>query len=147
MTAKPKFDAFLSYSHDDRAIVEQLARKLKDEAKLTVWLDEWNLVAGTEWRQAMARGLDQAACCVVCVGDKTPRGWFNQEIGRALDRQVHGKPPYRVIPLLLPGAKEKFVDDFLELRTWVDMRGGLADANAMRRLARGIQGLPPGPDV
>ena len=124
--------------------LEALARKLEDEARLSVWLDQWALVPGESWQPAMARGLDQAGCCVVCVGGQTPRGWFDEEIGRALSIQVSGRP-YRVIPLLLPGAQTAFVDGFLELRTWVDLRAGLGDggleqSDALRRLVRGIQG-------
>ena len=143
MTTVPQTDAFLSHSHADAAIVEQLARKLEDEAGLTVWLDQWFLVPGEPWRRAMARGLDEAGCCVVCVGDRTPRGWIDEEIGRALSIQVSGRS-YRVIPVLLPGADPSYVDAFLELRTWVDFRNGLDDADAFHRLVSGIRGVPPG---
>jgi hypothetical protein len=77
------YDAFLSHSHQDAESVEALARRLEDEAGLRVWLDQWVLVPGESWRQAMARGLDESRCCLVCVGRQTPRGWFDEEIGRA----------------------------------------------------------------
>jgi hypothetical protein len=54
------YDAFLSHSHADADWVEALARKLEDEAGLTVWLDRWTLVPGEPWRRTMARGLDDA---------------------------------------------------------------------------------------
>jgi hypothetical protein len=137
------YDAFLSHSHLDADMVEELARRLEDNANLSVWLDKWVLVPGENWIPAMARGLDEARSCVVCVGENTPRGWYQQEIQRALARQVRD-PSFRVIPLLLPGAQTVNVNDFLELRTWVDMRSGLDDKDAFHRLVCGIKGVAPG---
>lgn len=137
------YNAFLSHSHQDAEIVEALAKRLEDDAGLRVWLDKWVLVPGELWQPAMARGLDQAQACVVCIGGQTPRGWFQQEMQRALNRQAHDSS-FRVIPLLLPGARSEFVDDFLELRTWVDMRAGLKDEEAFRRLVAGIKEEIPG---
>jgi len=140
------FDVFLSHSHLDAVWVEDLARRLEDDAKLRVWLDKWILIPGEHWQQAMARGLDQAKCCAVCLGDKTPQGWFREEIERALNRQVKDNS-FRVIPILLPKAKTVDVDNFLELRTWVDFRKGLQDIQAFHILVSGIRGLAPGRDL
>jgi len=81
-------DAFLSHSHGDAVWVENLARKLEDNYGFKIWLDRWTLIPGKSWQQAMARGLDDAASCAVCVGDDTPQGWFREEIERALDMQT-----------------------------------------------------------
>ncbi|MDP1548123.1 MAG: TIR domain-containing protein [Anaerolineales bacterium] len=143
MPSKTSFDVFLSHSHADADIVEKLAIKLNDEAKMNIWLDKWVLVPGQKWQQEMARGITQAKACIICIGSQTPRGWFQEEIERALNQQVQ-KPNFGVIPVLLPGADVSFVDDFLELRTWVDFRHGLEDADAFHRLISGIMGISPG---
>ncbi len=137
------FDVFLSHSHEDAEWVEKLAKRLEDDAELRVWLDKWIAVPGEHWQQAMARGLDQAKTCAVCIGDQTPEGWFREEFERALNRQTKDKS-FRVIPVLLPNAKTINVDVFLELRTWVDFRTGLHDSRAFHRLVSGIRGVPPG---
>ncbi len=140
--AKP-FDVFLSHSHADAEFVKQLAEKLEDDHNLKPWLDQWELVPGQPWVQGMARGLDQAASCAVCLGSKTPAGWFQREIGKALNRQTQ-EESFGVIPVLLPGGDPSSVKDFVELNTWVDLRKGLNDEEAMQRLVRGIQGQRPG---
>ncbi len=137
-----QFDVFLSYSHTDAEWVEHLARRLEDEHGFRVWLDKWVLVPGQPWQQAMARGIDQAGCCAVCIGEYTPIGWFKREIERALDRQTKVSS-FRVIPVLLPIAKRINVDDFLELNTWVDFRGADQDY-AFHVLVCGVKGIPPG---
>lgn len=137
------FDVFLSHSHMDALWVEDLARRLEDEYSLRVWLDKWLLIPGTPWQQAMARGLNQAATCAVCVGAHTPVGWFREEIERALDLQTKNNE-FRVIPVLLPDAAADVIPEFLSLRTWADFRDGQDQSYALHVLVQGIRGLPVG---
>jgi hypothetical protein len=138
-----QFDAFLSYSHDDAAWVEGLARKLEDECGFRIWLDRWIPVPGESWQQAMAKGLEEASTCVVCIGGRTPHRWFEQEVERALDLQIRN-PDFRVIPVLLPHASSEFVSGFLSLRTWADFRDGQDTAYGFHVLKQGIRGEPVG---
>jgi hypothetical protein len=137
------FDVFLSHAHVDAALVERMGVRLVDEAKLSVWLDRWVLVPGESWQQHMAKGLDKARCCAVCIGKQTPKGWFREEIEKALNRQTRD-PSFRVIPVILPDGDSGFIDDFLALRTWVDFSGGMEDGFAFHLLLSGIKGVPPG---
>jgi len=132
-------DAFLSHSHDDALWVEALARRLEDEFCHKVWLDKWVLVPGKSWQQAMARGLEEAASCAVFIGAQTPKGWFQEEIERALDLQTRNSD-FRVIPVLLPDADTASVPGFLSLRTWADFRNGQDLEYAMHVLRQGIKG-------
>jgi TIR domain-containing protein len=136
-------DAFLSHSHDDATWVEALARRLEDECKFKVWLDKWVLVPGKSWQQAMARGLEDARSCAVFIGANTPRGWFQQEIERALDLQTRNAD-FRVIPVLMPDADLSVVPAFLSLRTWADFRDGQDKDYALHVLRQGIKGEPVG---
>ena len=136
------YDVFLSHAHVDATIVERLAVQLTDR-QLKPWLDRWVLVPGELWQQDMAKALTRAKTCVVCIGNKTPLGWFQQEIQRALNRQTQD-PTFRVIPVILPGGDQSLVDNFLELRTWVDFRSGMDDKEALHRLVSGILGKAPG---
>ena len=139
-----EYDVFLSHSNVDSKIVIDLAKRLEDEAKLKVWLDRWVLIPGEHWQQAMARGLDQAKSCAICIGEQTPSGWFKEEIERSLNRQTKDKT-FRVIPTLLPNAKKINLDDFLELRTWVEFKKEIYDDHpSFHILVCGIRGIAPG---
>jgi hypothetical protein len=136
------FDVFLSYCHDDGFCVEELARQI-DDCGLKVWLDKWVLIPGGKWQQEIAHGLKNANSCAVCLGEQNPSGWFREEIERAMNRQTKDAS-FRVIPILLPGARNINVDNFLELRTWIDFRSGIDDKRAFHYLISGIRGQPPG---
>ena len=140
------FDVFLSYSHHYAEWVEALARRLEDDRGFRVWLDRWNLIPGQSWQQGMAQGLNQANTCAVCLGEKTPRGWFRQEIEKALDYQTRNDN-FRVIPILLRDVPEDTTDvipPFLNLRTWADFREGRDTEYAFHVLCQGILGQPVG---
>lgn len=137
------YDVFLSHSHKDAECVESFAEKLEDEHKIKVWLDKWILIPGEPFRQELAKGLETAKTCAVFIGKETPRGWFNEEISKALNIQT-SQNNFRVIPVLLPDSDESFVTDFLELRTWVDFRNGIADKRKFHELICGVKGIKPG---
>ncbi len=137
------FDVFLSHAHVDADVVKLLGARLEDDGGLRVWLDQWALVPGELWQHDLAQALEEAGSCAVCVGNRTPAGWFNQEIQRALNRQAK-EPGFRVIPVILPGGDQALVGDFLELRTWVQFKDGLHDREALHRLICGIKGISPG---
>jgi tetratricopeptide (TPR) repeat protein len=141
--SEKKYDVFLSHAHGDAEAVETLAGRLADEAGFEVFLDKWVLVPGETWQPALAKGLDQAASCAVFIGNKAHAGWFKQEVQRALNRQA-SEPTFRVIPVILPGGDPALVNDFLELRTWVQFKDGLGDKEAFHRLVSGIKGVAPG---
>lgn len=143
MVLDSTFDVFLSHGHVDGGHVETIGARLEDEAKLSVWLDKWILIPGEHWQQQMAKGLDQAKCCAVCIGGSTPQGWFQEEIERSLNKQAR-ESQFRVIPVILPGGNRNLVESFLELRTWVDFRDGITDGRAFHILLSGIRGVPPG---
>ncbi len=137
------FDVFLSHPHAEAEWVERLARRLSDERGFRVWLDKWILVPGKSWQQEMARGLDQAKTCAVCIGKQTPTGWFREEIERSLDIQTKN-PDFRVIPILLPETSADFIPEFLSLKTWADFRNGQNQEYAFHVLVQGIRGEPIG---
>lgn len=137
------YNVFLSHSHNDAEPVGIIAGILEDAYNIKVWLDKWILVPGEPFRQAMAKGIDNAKTCAVIVGNGTPKGWFEEEIGKALNRQSQDKS-FRVIPVLLPGSDSKFITDFLELRTWVKFKETIDEKRPMHELVCGINGVPPG---
>ena len=133
------YDTFLSHSHEDAEWVEGIAKRLVDDYGFHVWIDKWVLVPGASWQQAMAKGLNETKTCLVFIGPRTPGGWFQQEIERALDIQSRDAN-FRVIPVLMPGAT--LVPDFLRLRTWADFRKD--EDHALHVIVQGIRGEPVG---
>lgn len=148
MSDDKPYDVFLSHNGRDKEVVEDLARRLEDEAKLKPWLDKWNLVPGEPWQEALESALDSSRTCAVFLGSDGVGPWQNEEMRAALQERVNGSG-FRVIPVLLPGALKpdrKQLPRFLSRLTWVDFSGpeGLKDEVAFGRLVAGVRGLAPG---
>jgi WD40 repeat protein len=143
-----EYDVFLSHNTADKAAVEMIARRLREEAKLEPFLDKWHLVPGEPWQEALEKALDTSRTCAIFLGPEGLGTWENEEMRAALDMRVN-LPDYRVIPVLLPGAtlpERGRLPRFLARHTWVDFRAGLDDAHAFHQLVCGIQGIAPGPE-
>ena len=147
----PKYDVFLSHNSADKPAVEELARWLVKEG-IQPWLDKWNLIPGEPWQEAIEEALDSCASCAVFVGPSGTGPWQNEEMRAAVQRRVDerhaGERPFRVIPVLLPGAERgerSRLPSFLVAATWVEFRRTLDDREAFHRLVCGIRGVEPGP--
>ncbi|MEM7536897.1 MAG: TIR domain-containing protein [Chloroflexota bacterium] len=140
-----RYDVFLSHSKADKEIVEDLAHKLS-HADLNPFLDAWHLVPGEPWQESVENALDQSQTCAIFLGPDGTKSWENEEMRIALDERTNERN-YRVIPVLLPGAKMPNRGDlprFLSRLTWVDFRAGPDDEDAFYRLTCGIRGIAPG---
>jgi hypothetical protein len=144
---EPEYDVFLSHSHKDALWVEDLAKRLEDDHGLRPWLDRWVLIPGKPWQREIARGLETAASCGVFLSQHTPRGWFEKEIEKALNRQAQD-PEFAVIPVLLPDADLEVTnalqESFLSLNTWVDFGRDSDSDYAVYLFTCGVKGIPPG---
>ena len=142
-----RYSVFLSHNSADKAALEVIARRLREETRLEPFLDTWHLVPGEPWQEALERALDASQACAVFLGPQGLGTWDNEAMRAALDIRA-GTPDFRVIPVLLPGARlpeRGRLPRFLACLTWVDFRAGLDDARAFHELVCGIQGLAPGP--
>jgi len=137
------YDVFLSHATPDKPAVEALARRLQD-AGLSPFLDKWHLVPGEPIQEALENALDNSRSCVVCIGPGEIGPWQNEEMRSALEDRVRDRK-YRVIPVILPGAKAPTLPRFLRRLLWVDFSGGLDDEDTFNRLLAGIRGQSPGP--
>lgn len=136
-------DVFLSHNSADKPAVEKIARNLIRE-KIKPWFDAWDLVAGEPWQEALERGLAVSCTCAVFWGRNQAGPWENEEMRSALDERVNRKG-YRVIPVILPGARQPDIESlppFLRRLTWVNFKYGIDDKYAMRALIAGIRGKP-----
>lgn len=146
-----QYDVFLSHNSQDKPAVEELARRLT-KSGIQPWLDKWNLIPGEPWMEAIEEALDSCAACAVFVGPSGTGPWQNEEMRVAIQRRVderrEGERPFRVIPVLLPGAERgerSRLPAFLVATTWVEFHRALDDEEAFHRLACGIRGIAPGP--
>ncbi len=133
-------DVFLSHNSEDKAVVRELARALQARG-LSVWLDEWELVPGRRWQEALEEVIGTTRSAAVLVGPSGLGPWEIEEMRACLSQAVDRDLP--VIPVLLPGAPERVdLPLFLRRFTWVDLRGGLRQAG-LDRLEWGITGVKP----
>lgn len=143
---RPRYDVFLSHSSADKTAVEGIAHKLREKG-IEPFLDKWHLVPGEAWQEALEEALDESATCAVFLGPGELGPWQNEEMRSALDERVRNGA-FRVIPVLLPGARQpgkKDLPRFLRRLTWVDFQKGVNDGEALRLLICGIRGEAPGP--
>ncbi|HTQ80461.1 MAG TPA: TIR domain-containing protein, partial [Thermoanaerobaculia bacterium] len=151
---KAQFDVFLSHNSADKPAIEALARRL-EEAGVRCWLDKWNLIPGEPWQEAIEQALEQCSVCAVFWGPKGAGRWEDEEMRAAIERRIAegregGRPRFRVVPVLLPGARldgGPRLPAFVSRLTWVDFKTGLDDPEAFQRLLAGIHGNAPGGSV
>ncbi len=141
MADQQHFDVFLSHNSADKPAVREIEARLRERG-ISAWLDVYNLLGGSPWMEEIEQALRACDTCAVFMGPSGLGPWQNQEMRAALNRAVRERDAYRVIPVLLPGAKPDQVPDFLSLHTWVDFRRGLDDAEALARLIASIKGEP-----
>ena len=148
MSKKKRYDVFLSHNSKDKAAVETIARLLKEKG-FTLFLDKWHLIPGEPWQEALEDALDDSETCAVFIGSDGISPWEHEEMREAISKRVSNKKKtYRVIPVLLPGAKRGErgrLPAFLSRSTWVEFREQLDNEESLYRLACGIKGIPPVP--
>ena len=132
---------FLSHNSKEKPLVREVAKALK-EAGISVWLDEWDLVPGRMWVQALEEIVRKATAAAVLVGENGLGPWEVPEMNVCLSEFVKRRMP--VIPVLLPGAAQKpELPLFLQQFTWVDLTHGIT-AEGIARLSWGVTGKKPG---
>lgn len=92
---------FVSYSKEDLVDARALVRRLREQ-ELQVWIDESPGVRS--WREEFESILARSSAFLALVGPYGIGEWQSSQINAALAIQARS-PQYRIIPLLLPGAK------------------------------------------
>lgn len=135
------FDIFLSHNSRDKPAVRELAEALRARG-LKVWLDEWELVPGRPWQEALEEVIETTRSAAVLVGKDGLGPWQDAEMRSCLSEFVDRKLP--VIPVLLPSPLEVEVPLplFLKRFKWVDLRGGLTE-EGINQLQWGATGKRP----
>lgn len=136
------YDAFLSYSREDLAAVSAIAERLRDEAGLEVWFDQWEIVAGDEWQTKMDEGLRASKTCVVLIGPQGLGRWQAPEAQVALNMKA--ERGIRVVPVLLPGVApdDPRIPAFLTILHFCVL-SSVTDQAGFERIWAGIIGRHP----
>jgi tetratricopeptide (TPR) repeat protein len=125
-----EFDVFLSHQHNDAARVEALARELTEKHHLRVWLDTWEILAGTLQSQCEI-GIRASRFTVVAVSEKALKSeWVQWEIDqhKKLNPEHDRLIPLRFEPLEIPTD--------LNALLWVEFADPANDAAGAAQLAR-----------
>lgn len=135
-----EFDVFLSHNSSDKPMVCRLGKALQARG-FKVWLDEWELVPGRPWQEAIEEIIYSAKTAAVLVAKDGLGPWEEPEMRGCLSEFVNRGMP--VIPVLLPGCPaEPQLPLLLKQFTWVDLRKGLRD-EGLNKLIWGISGHKP----
>jgi len=137
-----EFHVFLCHNSRDKPDVRRLAAHLREQGVLP-WIDEEGLLAGDTFVAELERAIEAAPAVAICVGPNAMGKWQKQEYYAFVQRFVESRETSgrrcRLIPVLLPGASsEPDLPPFLRGAQWVDLRKGIDDRAALRKLVRGI---------
>lgn len=129
-----RYDAFLSYSHRDRAEVVGLAQAMS-EAGLKVFFDV-DLRPGANWAEELQLAISQSRALCVCIGAAALGDTQAAEISESI---LHSGS--YIIPILLPGSDTSNVPSSLRVYQWLDMSGGIT-SESVAYLADSIRRIP-----
>jgi len=102
-----KHKIFLSYSHNDRAWVDQFVHQLLKE-QVNVWYDQAAIKAGDRWQDKIQDALRESSTLVAILSkNSVNRPWMFFELGAAV---ADGK---RVIPILIEGLDARELPSIL----------------------------------
>lgn len=94
------FDAFLSYTHDDKDLADLVRRHLT-ENEINVFQDRHSIDYGSAIPSAIANGISQSKTFIVLLSATSVKSnWVETECQIAMSFMADLKPPTRIIPLV-----------------------------------------------
>jgi CheY-like chemotaxis protein len=134
------YDVFLCHNSAEKPVVRRLAATLVKQG-LRPWLDEWDLVPGHPWQEALEEIIEHVGSAAILIGKSGIGPWADREMRSFLREFVRRKIP--LIPVMLPGAPATpELPLFLREFTWVDLRRGIS-RKGVDRIVWGITGKKP----
>jgi formylglycine-generating enzyme required for sulfatase activity len=126
---------FLSYSREDRRIMEILRDNLR-ALGFTVWIDEEHLTVGTpDWWRAIEAAIQSVDAMVVIMSPSAKGSeWVNNEIALAVEYEV------RIFPVLVYGDTRSAIPPPLIRAQYADIRGRSDYSIEFRKLVDGLSG-------
>jgi tetratricopeptide (TPR) repeat protein len=138
-----QFDVFLCHNNSNKASIKVIGTQLR-RLGLKPWLDEWELVPGRPWQQALEAQIGRIKTAAVFVGPAGIGPWQDKEMRGFLEEFDRRGTP--VIPVILPSCvKTPDLPMFLKQHHYIDFR--VAEPDPYRQLIWGITGEKPGDAV
>ena len=104
MSSDFEHDVFLSHSSQDKAVVRELAERLKHDG-VNVWLDEWEILPGDMIGRKIEQGLEKSRCLILVMSKNAfDSEWVALERHTAMFRDPTNRDR-RFIPLRLDDVK------------------------------------------
>lgn len=135
--ASPLLRVFLCHSSNDKPVVRDLYRRLREDG-VSPWLDEEDLLPGQKWEVEIPKAVRSSDAVIVCLSriSTTKKGYVNKELQYALD--IANEYPEDTIFLIPLRLEECDVPQSLADRHWVNFyeeRGYELLMRALRRRA------------
>ncbi len=122
METNSKFspNVFLCHSADDKPLVRELYRNLRND-QFNAWLDEENILPGQDWEMEITKAVRNADVVIICLskGSINKSGYIQKEIRFVLS--VAEEKPDGVIFIIPARLEECEVPHKLRKWQWVDL--------------------------
>jgi hypothetical protein len=125
---------FISYSHDDKDIVDALAHRLAAD-QINYWLDEKDLFVGDVVDKAISRGIQESLLFIIVL---TPTSISSKWVERELDEAAHAESEGLkiILPIVAKDLSPEQIPARLRRKLYVDVSKSFDDGYA--RLTRSI---------
>jgi hypothetical protein len=134
-------NAFISYSHEDKDFVRELALHLSEQG-VPLFFDEWDIKPGDSLvRRIFEEGLAKADLFLIVLSKASVKSkWVREELDAATIRRIEGVT--RVVPILKEDCE---VPVSLRSLMWVDLRQNVD--TGIRKLVNAAYGVTDRPPV
>lgn len=137
-----KYDAFISYAHQDSEFVRRLSDRLMENG-FTIFFAERDIAAGAELAESLNRAVVDAKYVLVIMSQAYFRSrWAKMEWQLALNEEVN-QPKPKVIPLLIEDCE---IPAMLATKVYADFRTEEAFNQAFPQLATILREDPTVPE-
>jgi hypothetical protein len=148
---REQYDVFISYNHADKALALRFHAELK-KRDLVPFIDQagtdWGLAPGEVFYDGLQKALQLSRGVAVLVGPSGLGNTQTREMQFALAEQDRrGQDDVKVFRVLLPGALEPSSNDWLGLRTRVDLRNAIDDAEQFAGILKAVPPRAPTPRI
>ncbi len=97
---------FISYSHNDKAFVQKLAKDLQDIGGNKVWLDLWEIRIGDSIIGKIEEGINESDFLIVVLSERSvTSNWVISELRSALTIQLN-QQNVKVLPVLIDDCQK-----------------------------------------